>query len=97
MLNNLNYYYPDFPRNRPMIPKDKLPKRPFIFNDHNIIANNQVSGNKEVEEFKKILAQSSSKKTEETNIATNYTKSELPKEKLNIPFASFWGIEDGWL
>ena len=102
MLNNVNSFnYPDFPRkNYPIIDKDQLPKRPFdpiILNDSKNGGGYIAGSNKEVEEFKKSLAQSNSKKTGITNITTSYIKDMFPKEKLNLPFASFWGVEDGWV
>ena len=76
MLNNVNYYYPDFPRKKiPTIDKDQLPVRPFIFNNHNIIAGNQASGNREVEEFKKMLAQSKVGNTNKDEERTTSDKS----------------------
>ena len=69
MLNNINgFNYPDFPRkNYPIIDKDQLPKRPFdpiILNDSKNGGGYIAGSNKEVEEFKKSLAQSNSKKPE---------------------------------
>ena len=74
MLNNLDgFNYPNFPRkNYPIINKDQLPKRPFdpiILNDSKNSGGYIAGGNKEVEEFKKSLAQSSAgnaKKEERT-------------------------------
>ena len=93
MINNVNGF--NYPRNISMFPKDKLPKYPIVgFNNRENINNSQSSITKEIEEFKKTIAQPSSKNVEVTNIATSYSKDILSKEKLNLPFASFWGIED---
>ena len=93
MLNNVNGF--NYLRNVSMFPKEKLPKYPISgFNGTEIICNEKSSVDKEIEEFKKTIAQSNGKKVEVTNIATGYTKDILPKEKINLPFASFWGIEN---
>lgn len=94
MLNNVNGF--NYQRSLSMFPKDRLPKYPTMgFNGSDIIYGSQSSVGKEIEEFKKTIAQSNGKKTEITDIATSYTKDILPKEKPILPFA--WGIEDGWL
>lgn len=81
MLNNVHgFNYPDFPRkNYPIIDRDQLPKRPIdpavAFNGPDIIWNCKAGGNKEVEEFKKSLAQSSAGNPQKDEERTTSDKS----------------------
>ena len=96
MINGLNGF--NYSKNLSMFPKEKLPIYPITgFNGPDIIYGGQSSVDREIGEFKKIIAQSNNKEAEATSIVTSYAKDILAKVKLNLPFASFWGIEDGWV
>ena len=80
-----------------MIPKDKLPQRPWEKNynsdKYGVVAMNRYGNKAEIQEMAKLLSQSKTaeaKGDEETSMIKN-------KKKPYFPVASFWGLEDWWI